>query len=530
MATFVSRLTCGFCGFVSPNFNAGDAWAPYYRAVYCTGPEASQPRLSGIGHHDYNSTDNYLPPESHQRYDDNGLTPLTMIQIRDIKPPGPEVPEQERATYAWGFQFHDACWSLLQQAVKPDAVDVQTLWRVLLSVPCGTELPNWGHSYGGLYTGTVKDQAKGDHFVLLGPNSNLVIPSTFSNPFKVPELQKVIAELRIERRGDGYAETRGQETTKRTTVKTHAKRTAHIDGYPASDADPFAKLPLELRELLLCYCDTADVLQLRLTSRGFATTPLTQQFFMSRFWPGHEMNVFFDAFLLPPGVRRGTDFARLYGELKFRLRYNRVCLGERNRLRIWGQTVKPLAEALGRVGSMSKLAGGPGWRWGEGDGVVETPWKVVKTRHHENFEEARRVVHRAEVKFPSEDVKGVYISMLKFFGTQYVTGLRFVFANDKDVEIGYTSKTSEKFLAVEACLRGFYTALDECGFRALALMTGKHMPSEYLEWVGDVGALSVVPCRTSGKGVRRVRAMFDGFRMQALLIPEGANSLGKVQK
>lgn len=527
----VSRLTCGFCGFVSPHFNGGDGpWAPYFRAVYYTGPEdlgsEKYPRLSGLGLHLHQDPDNYVPAERHQRYDDPDLDSLHLIRVRDIRPPsaaGGALTAQELATYSWGFLFHDACWSLLEQAVKPGDVDVKALWRILVSVPCGSELPNWGHNYGGLYMGTAKDQARGEHFVLMGPNSNVVIPSTFWNPFKVRELNKLVADSRIklDDEKDG-----GDGSSPMQTPPPNAG-IALVGAH--STSDPFSKLPQELRELLICYLASADVANVRLASRKLATTPLTQQFFRSRFWPSRKMHVFFDAFLLPGPEMRGTNWTELYRKLKIRLKYNQVCLGERNRLRIWDQTIKPLAAAIRRLSKMSDLRGGPEWRWGLEDWETEADWKFVRTarsRAPDDFGELGRTIHRAEVELPTShdgQLKSVCVSLVKFFKESYVTGLRFVFEGDNrddDVELGYILRGSEEYLKVhDASLHGFYCAVDECGFRALALVTGQSTTTpESPDWAGKADSLTPVPLVTCGNGVTRVRAAFDGFRLQALHI------------
>lgn len=541
----VSKLTCGFCGFVSPHFNAdpNNVWAPYYRAVYAVGPLDSHesPRLSGVGFHRHHQIDKYLPARTEGRWDDAavsdgagqgmGLTnfvpsagPTQLVRIRDIKPPGPEVPAHEQYDYAWGFLFHEACWSVLEQALKPSEVDIAALWRILCSVPCGSELPNWGHNYGGLYMGTMRDQARGEHFVLLGRNSNLVIPSTFSNPFRVPELERLVLQNRIvtspavQTRDGGNAFEPDQQVS--------------AEGRPGV-RDPFAALPPELKEMLLCYMRSPDAAALRLASRALASTPLTQHFFQSRFWPGREMAVFFDAFLLPAAEVRGTDWRRLYWQLKIRLKYNRVGLGERNRLRLWTSTIRPLADAIDHIRlGMSELKGGPDWRWvgatsGEDtDAALAADWKICRTAKLQApvvFGEIRRVVYRAEVELPAgAPLSGVYISFIEFFGTRYITGLRFRFNGLDDVELGYIMRNSEEYLPIlSGCLAGFHCATDECGFRALALTEGRNVVSEYLDWAGQPEALIVVALKTAAKdGLRRIRASFDGFRLQALLIPE----------
>jgi hypothetical protein len=493
--------------------------------VYSVGPEdssspASRPRLSGVGFHHHDSMENYVPSEPHQRFDDDveaedagrdgdgSKAPITWIQIRDIKQPGPELPPEEQADYAWGFLFHDACWQILEQAASPASVDVPSLWRILCSVPCGRDLPNWGHNYGGLYMGIMKDQVRGEHFVLagpnpnlFGPNSNLVIPSTTSNPFRVPELEALVKRARIK---DGESmEEENSDNEDKSEIMMDDASAAH---------DPLSIFPLELKEMLLCYLDSTSAASLRFASRAIAATSLTQQFFRSRFWPGREMHVFFDAFLLPEREMRGTDWEKLYWQLKIRVKYNRGCLGERNRLRIWQQTVMPLAEAMHQVKRMSELRGGPDWKWDTDNVGVESDWKFVMTTRSQGprlFGELRRPVYRAEVELSAEHLKGVFVSFLTFFGTKHITGLSFVSETGTKVELGYILRGSETYLPIYGSLMGFHAAVDQYGFRALALITGQHMVSEYLEWAGDVDFLTPSAVKSTRSGVRKLRASFD---------------------
>lgn len=506
--------------------------------MYSVGPEdpsspASHPRVSGVGFHRQDSTVNYVPSEPHQRFDDDGAggageagrdgsssssrsmssktTPITWIHIRGIKQPGPDLSPEEQAGYAWGFLFHDACWQILEQAVSPASVDVRSLWRILCSVPCGRDLPNWGHNYGGLYMGIMKDQARGEHFVLEGPNrnilwpnSNLAIPSTTSNPLRVPELEALVAGARV----------RGRDATGRTAEEIgddQDKPDIVMDDASAA-RDPLSILPHELKEMLLCYFDSSSAANLRLASRAFAATPLTQQFFRSRFWPGREMQVFFDPFLLPEREMRGTDWMKLYWQLKIRVKYNRGCLGERNRLRIWDQTVLPLAEAIHQVGRMSELRGGPDWKWDAESVGVESDWKFLSTnRSHPRLlgEDLKRPVYRAEVELSTEHLTGVFVSFLSFFGTMHITGLTFTSDNGDDVELGYILRGSETYLPIHGSLMGFHAALDQYGFRALAVITGQHMVSEYLEWAGNVDSLTPIVVKSTRSGIRKLRASFD---------------------
>lgn len=641
-----SKLTCGLCGYIRPRFGAADtAWTSLCRAVYCTGPTDSNPRLSGIGFHRHDDAAQLatpVPRAARRRFDDIDLNPLSdFVHIRGIRPPPVDLPEAEQAEYSWGFVFHDACWTLLEQAsaggnVARDkdtgtVVDIHALWRILQSVPCAHDLPNWGHNYGGLYLGVAKDQARGEHFVLLSSNSNLVIPSTYSDPFRVPELQSIMARLRIDealpdsyhREGrvssvsSGGRRKRNQDIAFRSGLANNnamlspeggphppssialspACESPHIpadsDSAEIPD-DPFALLPLEIREMVLTTLASTDACNLRLASRAMAATPLTQYFFSSRFWPGRELETIFDGFLLHSPHRLGLNWHALYKFMRSRLRLNQVCLGEKNRLRIWRQTVRPLARAAESVGATrlsDQVAGnivfsGSGfwqtwdsngdWAQEHGGEQVESTGAGVPRRHGrdnwrtvttvkqldpESWGDMGRRVTRAEIELPKDRlVDSVIVSIVEFFDVRYITGLSFVLrpkedATDDDessskdqsiIHLGYITTRSRDQIVLPVprrqrqqgpintasssiddapgLLQGFHAAVDECGFRGLALIAGSAMGSEYLCWAGQAGTFGSYPIKINGGESAKlgtVSAVFDGFRMQALLVPKG---------
>ncbi|KAI1264972.1 hypothetical protein F5Y18DRAFT_72000 [Xylariaceae sp. FL1019] len=529
MATVHNKLTCGLCGFVRPASSASSAtgpvihspWTQYCRAVYCLGKNAAEPRLSGVGFHRHESSVNYLPPDACQRFDDEDLDLSTMITIQGVSPPCHDPPclemtETGQCMYAWGFLFHDSCWNLLEQACAPQPVDISALWRILLSVPYAFDLPNWGHNYGGLYLGVTRDIAHGQHFVLLGRASHIVIPSAFSDPFKNPDLEKLIMKKRINE-NDGVVE-RGKDD-----------RTVPLSMAVPSDSDPFAKLPVEIREMILTYTATIDITELRLASRVIAGVPLSQYFFQSRFWPGRELDTVFDGFLLSPSKRAGIDWRSLYSEMRLRQGRGMIGLGEKNRLRIWKQTVRPLSKAMQHISRMSELNG----RSSNVSCVtMKEEWRTVlpARRCDEDFMgEVQRQTFQVEVELPPSRMREVSVSFISFFNTRYVTGLRFTPEDGEDVEIGYVSHDREETLVVGAYLEGLHVAVDECAIRGISPATALYMETEYLVWAGDVSILHRHTLKNQGVAVRKIRALFDNFRMQALQIPNTKKPLVATQ-
>ncbi|KAI0503031.1 hypothetical protein F5B22DRAFT_640458 [Xylaria bambusicola] len=500
-------LICGLCGVdsrrISPDHNP---WSRYYRAIYCVGLESQEPQLSGLTFHRRGDEIEYLPPKAYQRFDDEGLDPLSLITIRGFRPPG-ALELQEDASYAWGFRFHDSCWKLVEQASAPDPVNLKLLWRILLSVPHTATLPLWGHNFGGLYLGSRRDYPRGNNFVIIGSSSSLIIPSAYRDPLEVPELTTRLAQQRI-KTGD--------------TASLNAKPIC-LTASSTRSLDPFSVLPVELREIILTYVATEDILSFRLSSRVIAATRLSQYFFQSRFWARRELDFFFDAFLLSPAEKAGIDWRELYRSSKARIKYNMVGLGERNRLRIWKQTVRPLTQAIHEITRLSELKGKSESDWPQelADGAQAT-WTSIETSQcldPELVGDITRQLYRAEIELPSSKIEAIHVSLIDFFGVKYISGLAFETEHGEDIELGYIMPGSEEPLLVEASLEGFHVAVDYCGFKAISPYTSQHMQSEYLDWVGDKEDLPVRTLRCSEGAVRRIRATFDGFRMQSLHLP-----------
>ncbi|KAI1421832.1 hypothetical protein F5Y12DRAFT_765684 [Xylaria sp. FL1777] len=496
-------LKCGFCGIGNRERVIFESqWSGYFRAVYCIGPDNNEPQLSGLALYHRQAETNYLPPKAHQRFDDPNLDPRSLITIRGLDPPDLEALEPEKESYAWGFHFHDSCWRLAEQASAPGPVDLKTLWRVLRSIPHPSHVPMWGH-IGGFYLGRRRDQSIRNRFT-----PHLLIPSAHHDPFHIPELKTSLAQVRM------------------STDDTISINEASEPINPSSSGsfDRFYILPVELRQIILTYVTTEDTLSFRLSSRAIAATPLSHYFFQSRFWPGRELDFFFDAFLLSPSDRGGIDWKELYRVSKQRIKTNRVGLGERNRLRIWKQTLRPLVRAIDEITKLSELRGQSQSDWSQD--LEEGPkllWKSLERSlgpDSEVFGDLKRDLLQAEIELPSSKIVAIHVSFIDFFDAKFISGLAFETEHGQDIEIGYIFPGSEEPLLVEAHLEGFHIGIDFYGFMAISPYTSEHMESEYLDWAGETDGMDLKTLRCSRGVVRRIRATFDGFRMKSLHIPE----------
>ncbi|KAJ8121739.1 hypothetical protein ONZ43_g1886 [Nemania bipapillata] len=308
-----------------------------------------------------------------------------------------------------------------------------------------------------------------------------MIPSAYYDPFDVPELKTRLAKMRIINTDSAVPGGLNEKTQFTAPIQVTSE-----------GVDPFCILPVELREMILTYVDTQDVLSFRYASRVIAATPLSQYFFQSRFWPGREFGVLFDGFILGPS-RASIDWRDFYQVSKQRIKYNLVGLGERNRLRIWDQTVRPLTQAIDEVSRLSVLRGESDWLRSPKGASIDT-WNSVEaslTVNPELFGELKRHVFEAEIELPSSKIEAIHVGLVEFFGKKFICGLAFETEQGEDIEIGYIIPGAEEPLLVEAALEGFHIAVDDCGFRAISPYTGQHMQSEYLDWVGSTSDLPI---------------------------------------
>jgi hypothetical protein len=463
-----TEFTCGLCGASISGRNAfgNHPWLTYYRAIYCRGSRSDEPRLSGLACRREAAGVNYLPAQSHQRFDDSRLDPQSLITIHHVSPLEPDAPEVEKEAHTWGYQFHDSCWKLLEQACAPRPVDLKALWRILLSVPHVGDIPNWGHNYGGLYRSSRRVYDEEGRFFYLGSPSGLLIPSVYHDPFRIPELDARLARRPVK--------------TDDKLPKDENSRPITASPTASADADPFSRLPVEIREMILIHMATQDILSFRLSSRAIAATGLSNFFFQSRFWNDREVDVFFDGFLLNPRDKGAIDWKELYISLKGRLNLNLFGLGERNRLRIWKQTVQPLTRVMDAISCLSSLNGKRNLSKGSEDGCGSI-WKGFVCIH---YEVGLQYAVEAEILVPISDIEVVHVSLVDFFGTKYVSGLRFTTWRGNH-RMGYILPGCEVSFAVESKLWGFSMAFDQRGIFALAVRMGQNMESEYLTIAGE---------------------------------------------
>lgn len=228
----------------------------------------------------------------------------------------------------WSYQMHDFCWTTLldrltkgEPAKSPElrTLIIKLLFTLLSGMPFtpqGLLLP-WNlskHSTPVRFdhvTGTFKP----------GPPSDAVIAA--SNPASVTFAVQTSAEM-----------PPGFENCLKLKERSE------------STQDGFAKLPAELRLLILSHLPSSEVCKLRLISRVIAQdsrpADLPQAFWFSRFCPGHELDFF-------PPPPRARNWRLLYRLIRHGLATKTPVWGEaRNRRHIWN-TMQPVFDCIKRV-------------------------------------------------------------------------------------------------------------------------------------------------------------------------------------
>ncbi|PGG99169.1 hypothetical protein AJ79_08661 [Helicocarpus griseus UAMH5409] len=444
--------------------NEHHKWLNEYRAVYTHGCQGSDARLSGLGW--ASETPHFLhpvPPSSGSRYDDPEYESKdSMAEVLSL-PIGPYPlaidPEAERF---WGILFHEACWTLLQEAAYPHAIDVQTLKKVCMSCPQRSNLVDWGHDYGGVFErkpiwfGSLDTQFCG---YVSSKVNGLSSRALQFDPLDIQGINALLTDYLISQQEKAFCNSNSLEKLASASLKL---------------SDPFSSLPREILDMI-CLLPSKDVYNLKLASRAATESPLPQPFWASRFQYGFEYSYFFEV-RKALANRAFCGYARpLYYQVRERIRASEepTTLSQvQNRLRIWKLNF-PLANLLiaignGRFGGASKLTKK------EKDLLEKrTKWHYAGGRENDEDEliYGGRVMHSRFIALP-RGFTGAYVSTVEMGARKWVSGIRFVSLDGQTRELGYILDGRETYLSLpkQTC-QGFRLAIGErvyTGSRCLA--------------------------------------------------------------
>ncbi|KAI9848445.1 MAG: hypothetical protein M1837_000240 [Sclerophora amabilis] len=521
MKKFAYVIACILCG--APIGGQHRTWLHEFRAVYTNGHEWTAPRFSGVGIRPGIGDDPILAPSDiRQRYDDPGYDGSSNIELVGMEPMYAEdndyVPLELRdpdsppiELCSWGFFFHESCWKLLNAACHPREIDARCLNDFCRSCPSYSHgVIDWGHGYGGIFE--------------VNPDPDDVLPGSEASlgRYKEIERRKDLDYLPDEvYHVDPLDSPELEHLLKLTTKEIHdidaAVKTLFSTAITREDC--FADMPLEIRQTLLLYLRSEDVLNLYLASRTFASTPLPQIFWASRFQLGFEFASIFEVRGDPVIKPKRRDWkALLYG-----LRFIASSSSVRNRRRIWA-ILQPLAAALNTFANV-ECSGKPSRTFYDPDFEQAIPlWRCAGGDLRDNkkwLSGGCRTLY-ARTACVTSRITGIHVSIIQFANVEYVTGIRFIQLDDDTANLGYIIQENEVPLKIGKegignRLRGFHLAVSQRGIRAIAVITET---DEVSEWVGNPENIPRARLIQREEPVSALKADFDGFKMISIGIPE----------
>ena len=389
-----------------------------------------------------------------------------------------------------GFVFHDACWSLLEQALHPAPVPIARVFEVCNSIPTvmGGDRLNWDHDYGGLALKRDSlfpwEERFADRRQFPDPESEGPFdPALYcADPLAIGEVDAILT--------DGLREAPDERRNLPLT---------------SSGRDPFGSLPVELCSAIAFNLPTSDALNARLASRSFWHLFDSQQFWLSRFRGSSDRSWLFEA--------QHTTNARDWRSLYRRTSHGRLGQGLRNRKRIWGlaQDLLPLVKLhlngfLPELSSPWTVSPGESWQWVLAAGNTEE-----ESFEFSQLEKGCRRFWRQQVAIP-ENLSQISISTARVGHSVYVAGITLATAAGEVLRLGYHGAATESSLSVSG-LMGFNVATGLGGIHAIQCIDQSGTPSAWLGCPDDVPKTERLAIGT------RVTALEVGFDVGTLFTP-----------
>ncbi|KAM5456771.1 hypothetical protein MaudCBS49596_001012 [Microsporum audouinii] len=491
---------CIICGALIHNRTRRNEWRGQYRAVRVIPGDDRGPLLTGVARFIHGKRLLRAPSNPYERYEND---------IYNEETESDEFPSQGRTSADHplpGFVFHDSCWGILKALVYPYEISISRLYDICLSFPSQEYgLLTWGHGYGS----NCSDMELVNYY-----RSTYQQSFFLRDPLDIPELHAALQEA-------------GGERGKEMVVKCS----------PVSekiDCDRFYSLPFEIREDIQCLLGRRDVASLRMASRSFASMPLSQYFWRSRFLPCFERGFIFEA--LRPGLdiaQPGTaaihyDWKVLYEKTDPALKHFEAI---RNRRRIW-ECNRSLAELLVSQPTLDN---------GDADAMEEHNHVLWRTTAAKPMEPARvdsvrgffayvaphpppSILKEYAIRVPAQ-ISQIAMSLVCFNKNTYISGIRIRTPDQKEVRLGYIRPNHEDILDIgqqgsnpnSQVLTGFVICADPEGIRGIRAVTADgHMSS----WAGDHDDLPSTLRLCLNERISHIKAGFDAFRINSLSVPE----------
>ncbi|KAJ4149149.1 hypothetical protein NW754_000588 [Fusarium falciforme] len=473
-------LSCALCGRWLKKSDK-PTWMREYRAIYVSGVNLCEAKLSGVG----------------RRYDDVDFNENVRVEFRSRFHRGGPGSQGDSPPRVWGFVFHGACWEIITILFQPD---VQLIFSLCFSMPIhGEAILDWGHDNGGIVVGIPDDENPPMLTYIARPS----IPGYGRDPYTMYSIQRLFNSANIPNHMLIDIPARGSLIN--------------------PDGDVFRRLPNELLQAILVELPCEDVGSLRQASPIFASLHLSESFWASRFWRGHEFHHIFET------LRSRPDF---WEKLYLALRYMEPRLADRKRIWSLALELESLQNQVSgtvckgarlltafdtsKNGRIKKNEHTRDWR--------KLDWNTAGINlctEYELFYVGCRPWLARILRFrPRLRVSHLWVSFVRMSGRSFVSGFRFVKPNGKINSLGYIHPDQE----VKICfsngrhespytISGWQLAVERQGFRAVAVLT---VDGAMSCWAGEPDDIPRWRLRGLGKRISAVKAEFDALKLVSL--------------
>ncbi|KAH0558922.1 hypothetical protein GP486_004453 [Trichoglossum hirsutum] len=386
---------CSICGVVlAPSNRSGEGFPLWCKAVRAISKVEQRTILTGIGIVDNDIYPLYLPIEGVPHH----------IRFKDTQQDqeGPDVPLS-------CFPFHAACWELYSDYSEFAYIkgDLNTLFTVLNSIWYSNGALNWGHDYGG--AGSFQGYRWLSKYI--------------DSP--------VMADPRLSE------DLLSENEAGRELAIDFAPKALSLGARTLQAHDPFRILPYELISEILLYLPSADILNLRLSSRVVALTKLSVGYWKSRFWPRNELG-FAGSLRRPENYKWENWYVLIREQCKNGANQKNLM----NRKRIWhlaGRLVELVSTAKSRVAFGSPML----------DLSLERSLKVacVPPRKFPG-RGCRELTHRA-ISFDyslMSQLRGLKVTSVVIGDRRFISGVRFVLDSGNHTCLGYVDDSKDSWM------------------------------------------------------------------------------------
>ncbi|KAI0143572.1 hypothetical protein GGR57DRAFT_508047 [Xylariaceae sp. FL1272] len=293
-----------------------------------------------------------------------------------------------------------------------------------------------------------------------------------------------------------------------------------IDLFKKSTKKYFDVLPPEIRELILTFLPSKDVLHLRSTVRAISCLELSSDFWKSRFCTPMELQHVFE----PWDVKKGSvlDWRGLYSYAKrFHCGTNRSSAALVERSRIWRNAVL-LQQVIDEAGSLTCHGAA-----GDFESEAHSAAGGYICGPTYSFNDGCRALKARRIS-AIRTVKHIYVSLVHLPDGQYITGLRFVESSQKELTIGYIRTRTElpvrwsDGIARQKRLRGFELAVSLKGIRGICIHDESGQVSK---WVGNCKGFARKLLLCEGQSKVQMNCQFDFMKMVSASIYASVNNI-----